>query len=138
MELVLLFLSAFIAATLLPVGSEVALYALLQKGFDPLVLVLVATLGNTGGAILNWLLGMYLHSLKNKRWFYFNEKQVTRAQIYFRRYGQYSLLLAWLPVVGDLLTLAAGVFNMRLIPFVLLVGTGKMLRYAVIAYIGAA
>src|SRR5690554_1227444 len=68
-ELLLLFISAFVAATLVPMGSEVALFALLRQGFDPFLLVAVATLGNTGGALLNWVLGKYLQCLKNKRWF---------------------------------------------------------------------
>ena len=132
LELTLLFFSAFIAATLLPVGSELALYAMLHRGFDPTILVLVATLGNTAGACVNWLLGKYLAQLQHKRWFYFRPEQVARAQLYFGRYGKWSLLLAWLPVVGDLLTLAAGILQVRLTVFVVLVGAGKLLRYLLI------
>jgi len=116
-------------------GSEVALYVLLQRGFDPLLLLAVATMGNTAGSAVNWLLGKYLQKLKDRRWFYFNQQQIERAQHYFQKYGQYSLLLAWLPVVGDLLTLAAGIFQVRFVPFVLLVGTGKILRYLVVIYL---
>lgn len=134
-ELVLLFLSSFIAATLLPMGSEVALYALLQRGFDPVVLVSVATVGNTAGATLNWVLGKYLQRLQERRWFYFSREQVEKAQRYFQRFGKYSLLLSWLPVVGDLLTLAAGIFNVRLVPFFILVGAGKLLRYVGVLYL---
>lgn len=135
-ELLLLFISAFVAATLVPMGSEVALFALLRQGFDPFLLVAVATLGNTGGALLNWVLGKYLQCLKNKRWFYFSDSQVGKAQGYFQRFGQYSLLFSWLPVVGDLLTLAAGIFNVRLAPFLILVATGKCLRYLGVVYLG--
>lgn len=135
LELISLFASSFIAATLLPMGSEVALYVLLQRGFDPALLLLVATTGNTAGSAVNWLLGKYLQTLKSRRWFYFTEQQIERAQHHFQKYGQYSLLLAWLPVVGDLLTLAAGIFRVRLVPFLLLVATGKMLRYLVVIYL---
>jgi membrane protein YqaA with SNARE-associated domain len=137
-ELGLLFVSAFIAATLLPLGSEVALYTLLQRGLDPAALVLVATLGNTLGSLVNWVLGKYLQQLQHKRWFYFSETQVNKAQVHFQRFGRYSLLFAWLPVVGDLLTLAAGIFNVRAVPFLLLVGTGKLLRYLAVVYLGSA
>lgn len=134
-ELALLFVSAFIAATLLPLGSEVALFTLLRQGFDPVVLVVVATLGNTAGSLVNWLLGKYLLHLQHKRWFYFSARQVEKAQAHFQRFGRYSLLLAWLPVVGDLLTLAAGIFNVRPVPFLVLVGTGKLLRYVAVVYL---
>lgn len=137
-ELFLLFVSAFVAATLFPLGSEVALYALLQKGFDPVALVAVATLGNTAGSVVNWLLGKYLQHLQHRRWFYFSAEQVKKAQGYFQRFGKYSLLFAWLPVVGDLLTLAAGIFNIRVAPFLLLVGLGKLLRYLAVVYLGSA
>lgn len=136
-ELILLFISSFIAATLLPMGSELALYTLLQRGFDPAVLVLVATVGNTAGATLNWVLGKYLQRLQERRWFYFSREQVVKAQSYFQRFGKYSLLLSWLPVVGDLLTLAAGIFNVRLAPFLILVGAGKLLRYLAVVYLGS-
>ena len=69
-------------------------------------------------------------------WFYFSDSQVGKAQGYFQRFGQYSLLFSWLPVVGDLLTLAAGIFNVRLAPFLILVATGKCLRYLGVVYLG--
>lgn len=137
-ELFLLFISAFVAATLFPLGSEVALYTLLRQGFDPAVLVAVATLGNTAGSLINWLLGKYLQQLQHKRWFYFSTAQVQKAEAHYQRFGRYSLLFAWLPVVGDLLTLAAGIFNMRPVPFLILVGTGKFLRYLMVVYLSSA
>ena len=137
-ELILLFISAFVAATLLPLGSEVALYTLLRQGFDPAALVAVATLGNPAGSLVNWVLGQYLQRLQHKRWFYFSAAQVEKAQAHFLRFGRYSLLFAWLPVIGDLLTLAAGIFNVRPAPFVILVGTGKLLRYLAVVYLGTA
>ena len=83
----LLFGSAFLAATVLPFYSEVVLFALLREGGDPVALVTTATLGNTLGAVVNWLLGRYLLHFQGRRW--------------FQRYGFWSLLLAWAPVGGD-------------------------------------
>jgi len=131
----LLFGSAFLAATLLPFYSEVLLYALLRAGGDPVMLVLVATLGNTLGAVVNWLLGLYLLKFQDRRWFYFSRAQIDTAQRWYQRYGFWSLLLAWMPVGGDALTLIAGVMKVRLWLFLLLVGTGKGLRYMSVVYI---
>jgi len=131
----LLFGSSFLAATLLPFYSEVLLYALLREGGDPLILVLVATLGNTLGAVVNWVLGLYLLHFQDRRWFYFSREQIEKAQRWYQRYGFWSLLLAWLPVGGDALTLIGGVMKVRLWLFLLLVGTGKGLRYVSVVYI---
>ena len=133
----LLFGSAFLAATILPFYSEVVLFTLLQKGGDPVALVITATLGNTLGAVVNWLLGRYLLHFQDRRWFYFSNKQIAAAQRWFQRYGFWSLLLAWLPVGGDALTLIAGIMKVRLWLFLLLVGTGKGLRYVSVAYLTA-
>lgn len=133
----LLFGSAFLAATILPFSSEVLLFALLRDGGDPVVLVLVATLGNTLGAVVNWLLGRYLLHFQDRRWFYFSREQIARAQRWYNRYGFWSLLMAWLPVGGDTLTLIAGVMKVRLGLFLLLVGAGKALRYISVVYLTA-
>ena len=115
----LLFSSAFLAATILPFYSEVLLYALLRDGGDPWILVAVATLGNTLGAVVNWVLGLYILKFQNKRWFYFSHKQIEKAQAWFQRYGVWSLLLAWLPLGGDALTLIAGIMRVKFWPFLL-------------------
>lgn len=130
-----LFASAFLAATILPFYSEVLLYALLREGYDPLLLVIVATLGNTLGAVVNWVLGLYLLHFQDRRWFYFSREQIDRAQRWYQRYGFWSLLLAWMPVGGDALTLIAGIMKVRLWLFLVLVGTGKGLRYVSVVYI---
>lgn len=131
----LLFGSAFLAATILPFYSEVLLYALLRDGGDPLILVAVATLGNTLGAVVNWVLGLYLLHFQDRRWFYFSRQQIDNAQRWYQRYGFWSLLLAWMPVGGDALTLIAGIMRVRLWIFLLLVGTGKALRYVSVVYL---
>ncbi|WP_320821332.1 YqaA family protein [Thalassolituus sp.] len=131
----LLFSSAFLAATILPFYSEVLLYALLRDGGDPWILVAIATLGNTLGAVVNWVLGLYILKFQNKRWFYFSQKQIEKAQAWFQRYGVWSLLLAWLPLGGDALTLIAGIMRVKFWPFLLLVGIGKGLRYIFVVYV---
>ena len=134
-----LFASAFIAATILPFSSEALLFALLHGGGDATVLVIVATLGNTLGSVVNWLLGRFLLHFRDRRWFYFSAAQIERAQRWFQRYGVWSLLLAWVPIVVDALTLIGGVMQVRLSLFILLVGLGKGLRYvAVVVLAGAA
>jgi len=134
-DYLLLFGSAFLAATILPFYSEVLLFALLRQDGDPFILVLVATLGNTLGAVVNWILGRWLLQFKDRKWFYFNDNQINKAQRWFQRYGVWSLLLAWLPVGGDALTLIAGIMRVRLTLFLILVGIGKSLRYITVAYV---
>lgn len=131
----LLFGSSFLAATILPFYSEVLLFALLRDGGDPWMLVAVATLGNTLGAVVNWVLGLYILRFQHKRWFYFSQKQISKAQSWFQRYGVWTLLLAWLPIGGDPLTLIAGVMRVKILPFLLLVGLGKGLRYVFVVWI---
>jgi membrane protein YqaA with SNARE-associated domain len=133
----LLFGSAFLAATILPFYSEVVLFALLRQGGDPLFLLLVATTGNTLGSVVNWWLGLCLLRFQNRRWFYFTPAQIARAQAWFQRYGVWTLLLAWLPLGGDPLTLVAGVMKVRLGIFLVLVALGKGLRYVAVIYFSA-
>lgn len=128
-----LFLTAFLAATLLPLSSEVVLAALGNaNGFDAAMLFAIATLGNTLGAVVNWSLGRFCLHWAGQRWFPFSEAQLSRAGNRFRHYGVWSLLFAWLPIVGDPLTFAAGVMRVPFLSFVLLVGVGKGARYAAV------
>lgn len=130
----ILFGAAFLAATILPFYSEIFLYALIQKGEPSWLLVIVATLGNTLGSVVNWYLGKYLLHFKHRRWFYFKDRQIEKMQYWFQRYGQWSLLFAWLPVGGDALTLIAGIMKVRMVNFLILVGVGKSLRYIGVVY----
>lgn len=132
-----LFFSGLIAATLFPASSELLLVTLYQQGQDAALLWLVATLGNTLGSCINWYLGKELLRFQSRRWFPFKPSQLARAQLQFNRYGSWSLLFAWLPVVGDPLTLVAGVLKVRFVPFLLLVAAGKGLRYAVLIALAA-
>lgn len=130
-----LFLSAFLAATLLPFYSEVLLAGLVMQGFSPLGLWGAATLGNTLGAHVNWIMGRYLLHFQNRRWFPFKPEALHRSQERFQRYGSWSLLLAWMPVGGDALTFIAGIMRVNIWLFTLLVALGKGARYAVILWI---
>lgn len=130
-----LFASAFLAATILPFYSEVVLFALLREGGDPVLLVIIATVGNTLGAVVNWVLGLNLRRFQDRPWFYFSRSQIEKAQAWFERYGFWSLLLAWMPIGGDALTLIAGILRVRFWVFILLVGTGKALRYVSVVYL---
>ncbi|WP_119420791.1 YqaA family protein [Desertibaculum subflavum] len=131
-----LFLAAFLAATLLPLQSEAALAALLLGDRYPAAALLaVASIGNTLGAVVNWGLGRAVEHFRHRRWFPVGEPALARAQGWYRRFGRWSLLLAWAPFIGDPLTVAAGVMRERFVVFVLLVATAKTGRYIVVAAI---
>ncbi len=131
-----LFLAAFGAATLLPLQSEAVLVGLLLHEPDALVLLLlVATLGNVLGSIVNWLLGRALERWRDKRWFPFSAAQLEKARQRYQRWGHWSLLLSWMPVIGDPLTLIAGILREPFWRFVLLVTLAKGARYLVLAMI---
>ena len=131
-----LFLSAFGAATLLPLQSEALLVLLLLGGAYPVwALLLVASVGNILGSVVNWLLGHYLEHYRHARWFPVSEQRLQQAQRWYARHGRWSLLLSWLPVVGDPLTLVAGVMREPLWRFLLLVSLAKSGRYAVLALV---
>ncbi|HEV7253634.1 MAG TPA: YqaA family protein [Mesorhizobium sp.] len=130
-----LFWAAFLSATLLPGGSEFVFVALLVSDPAQLPLLLaVATVGNTLGSGVNWLCGRFLMRFSGRRWFPASQAQIARAETLFKRWGWPSVLFAWLPVVGDALTVIAGALRVSLPLFLLLVGLGKFLRYAFVAW----
>jgi membrane protein YqaA with SNARE-associated domain len=131
-----LFASALVAATILPMQSEAVLVGLLAlDAHSTVALIVVATVGNVLGSIINWYLGRYILRFKNKRWFPSSEQQLERAQNWYRRYGRWSLLASWLPIVGDPLTVVAGVMKEPIGPFIILVTLAKGTRYIVLAAI---
>lgn len=131
-----LFVAAFVAATLLPVQSEAVLVGLLLAGDQPpWLLVLVASIGNTLGAMVNWWLGRQVERFRDRRWFPFSPAALARATAWYQRWGHWSLGLSWAPIIGDPLTLVAGVLNEPLWRFVLVVGIAKTCRYAALAAI---
>jgi membrane protein YqaA with SNARE-associated domain len=131
-----LFLSALAAATLLPLQSEAVLVVLLLGGAHTTwVLLAVATFGNVVGSWINWLLGRSLEHYRQRRWFPVSEARLQQAQAWYARYGRWSLLLSWMPVIGDPLTLVAGVMREPLWRFLLIVTVAKAARYAVLVAI---
>ncbi|THF67591.1 DedA family protein [Pseudothauera nasutitermitis] len=129
-----LWLSAFGAATLLPLQSESVLAGLLALGEQPAwALLAVATFGNVLGSVVNWLLGRYLEHWRGRRWFPVSEAQLAAAQARYRRFGRWSLLLSWVPVIGDPLTVVAGLMREPLPSFVAIVTLAKLGRYLAVA-----
>ena len=134
----LLFASGFIAATLFPASSEALILTLQANGYAPWGLFIAATGGNTLGACVNWSLGTRVAQLQHKRWFPASPGALEKARLQFQRFGSWSLLFSWLPVLGDPLTLVAGVLKVRFGLFLLLVASGKALRYALLLWFGMA
>lgn len=132
-----LFAVAFLAATFLPFSSEIYFLALLVQGVDPYSLVFWASLGNTLGAAVNWGIGWYARGktdwLTTRSWLRISAADINRAGRGFQRYGIWSLLLSWVPIVGDALTLFAGLARIPLWQLILLAGAGKTLRYLSLA-----
>ena len=129
-----LFASAFLAATLLPAQSEAVLVGLLlAHPASVAVLIATASLGNTLGAMVNWLLGLGIQKFRNERWFPVSARQLERAERHYRRFGRWSLLLSWMPIVGDPLVLVAGVLREKFWIVFLLTALAKTARYLVLA-----
>lgn len=129
-----LFLIAFLAATILPAQSELGLAALIVSGNHSVVLlVAVASAGNSLGAVVNWGLGRGVEHFAGRRWFPITPERLDRAAGWYHRYGRWSLLLSWAPFIGDPLTVAAGVLREPLASFLALVVVAKTSRYIVVA-----
>jgi len=129
-----LFMAALAAATILPVQSEAVLVGmLLTESYPVFALVAVASLGNVLGSVANWSLGRWIERFRHRSWFPVGERAMERAQGWYRRYGRWSLLASWLPVVGDPITVVAGTLREPLPTFLLLVAVAKIGRYVVLA-----
>ncbi|AFL69566.1 YqaA family protein [Sulfurospirillum barnesii] len=129
-----LFLSSFASATLLPGGSEALLLYLLNEHFNPYALLASATLGNTLGSFLNYFLGKYATNFCLRKG-YMKEKHLSKATLLFEKYGAWSLLFAWLPLIGDPLTFVAGIVRYVWWKFLMIVCFAKLSRY-VFMYLG--
>lgn len=131
-----LILIAFAAATILPFQSEAVLVGLLLTGDYPTaLLVAVASTGNVLGAVANWLLGIGIERFKDRAWFPVNAERLAQAQRWYQRYGKWSLLGSWLPIIGDPLTVIAGVLREPFWMFLILVTIAKVSRYLVLTAI---
>ena len=128
-----LFTVAFIAATVLPMQSEAALAGLLlSNSFSPIVLIAVASAGNVLGSVVDWLLGRGIDKFRDRKWFPASQTQLDRAASWYHRYGKWTLLLSWAPIIGDPLTVVAGALREPLLSFVILVAIAKIARYLVV------
>ena len=131
-----LFAISFLAATILPFSSELTLVGLIATSdYDNLLLLIAASFGNVLGSVVNWALGSYSRNLTTKKWFPFKETQIERSSKWFRKFGKWSLLFAWVPVLGDPLTLVAGILRVKFIDFIILVAIGKVSRYLIVFYL---
>jgi len=131
-----LFTISFLAATILPFSSELTLGGLIAtSNYNNLLLLIVSSFGNVLGSAVNWALGFYSRNFTTKKWFPFNETQIERSTKWFRKFGKWSLLFAWVPLVGDPLTLVAGLLRVRFLDFIILVAIGKVSRYLMVFYL---
>ncbi len=132
-----LFLLSFLAATLIPLGSEWLLLTLIIQGFSPMQVVAVATFGNVLGAFVTYGIGIWGSDFFMRKLLRVEEKQSAKAIAMYQRYGTFSLLFAWLPIIGDPLCLAAGILRVQPLLFLVLVSIGKFGRYAFIAMLAS-
>ena len=129
-----LFTISFLAATILPFSSELMLASMLSiENYNRTLLITFSSLGNILGSVFNWVLGFYFIKLQNKKWFPFNKKQISKSALWFEKFGKWSLLFAWVPIIGDPLTFVAGTMKTKFFIFLILVGIGKISRYLFIS-----
>lgn len=127
-----LFFASFLAATVLPLSSEFMLGLLVANGADPILVVVVATVGNVLGSLTCYALGLWGSQTLFQRWLKLSDYELCRARGQFTRYGSASLLLAWVPIIGDPLTVVAGLMRTPLWLFITLVSIGKLGRYLIV------
>ena len=131
MTYLILFISAFISATLIPFGSEALLIYDIKEGYNIPLLLFVATIGNSLGSIVNYFLGLKGEEYLIKKNL-LKEKSILRTKKYFDKYGAFCILFSWLPIIGDPITFIAGILKFNLKLFILLVVIAKFSRYFVI------
>ena len=129
-----LFAAAFVAATLLPAQSELLLGGMIASGdYSVPLLILAATAGNILGSTANWVLGRYFYHLRERRWFPIKKARLEKAERWYHKYGRWSLLLSWAPIIGDPLTLLAGILREPISSFLVIVAIAKLGRYLAVA-----
>tara|TARA_B110000971_G_scaffold99442_1_gene102316 strand:+ start:272 stop:688 length:417 start_codon:yes stop_codon:yes gene_type:complete len=131
-----LFILSFLAASILPMSSELTFTGLLiSNNYNALGLLSSASLGNILGSVFNWVLGYYLLKYLTKKWFPFKKNQIDLASRWFKKFGLWSLLFAWVPIIGDPLTVVAGILRVKFFIFLILVSIGKISRYFLFYYL---
>jgi membrane protein YqaA with SNARE-associated domain len=131
-----LFIISFLAATILPFSSELMLASMLSiENYNRILLITFSSLGNILGSVFNWVLGFYFIKLQDKKWFPFHKNQISKSSLWFEKYGKWSLLFAWVPIIGDPITFVAGTMKTEFFIFLILVGIGKISRYLFIFFL---
>ena len=131
-----LFISSFLSSTILPGHSEITLTTLiLLEKYSQFLLIFFASSGNILGSVINWYLGFYITKFVNKSWFPFKKKQLDKASLWYLKYGKWSLFFSWVPIIGDPLTIVAGIFRVPLVIFIIIVSISKVLRYIFVGYV---
>ena len=124
----ILFITALISATLFPFGSEALLIYDIKEGYNIYLLLFFATLGNSLGSVINYFLGLKGEEyLINKN--LLKENYILKAKTYFDKYGAWSILFSWLPIIGDPITFVAGILKYDFKKFLILVIIAKFSRY---------
>ncbi|KAB0266735.1 YqaA family protein [Microvirga brassicacearum] len=122
--------TAFLSATIFPFQSEVVLFGMLMaEHYQIWLLVLAASVGNILGSCVNWFMGRFIARFEGRRWFPVSKDQVAKAESWYHRYGRWTLLLSWMPIIGDPLTIVAGVLREPFPVFLALVVVAKIGRY---------
>jgi membrane protein YqaA with SNARE-associated domain len=129
-----LFLMSFLASTLIPLGSEWLLITMLVARRDPVSVVAVATAGNYLGALTSYWIGLYGGDFLKVRVLRMDDAKTRKAESFYSRFGSYSLLFSFLPVVGDPLCVVGGMLRVGLARFSVLVAAGKLARYSAVAW----
>ena len=127
---------SFLAATILPFSSEIFLSVMiLSKKYELALLLFFASFGNIFGSIVNWYLGKKILIFQSKKWFPVNSNQLNKSQKIFNKYGSWSILFAWIPIIGDPITVLSGVLKVNFLKFVVLVTISKVSRYIFLIYL---
>ena len=120
-------------ATIVPFGSEAYFITLLSiNKYNNLLLLIAASIGNVLGSVFNWVCGYYVNYFIKKPWFPIKKDKIVKGTEIFNKYGKWSLLLSWVPFIGDPITFVAGTLRFSLVPFLILVSIGKVGRYLII------
>ena len=136
MVYITLFTISFLAATLLPLGSEALLVYDISQNYSLLLLWSFATVGNTAGSMVNYWLGLKGEAYLEKKG-HLSVEKMEKARGFFSKYGGWTLLLSWAPIIGDPLTFIAGVLRFNFKWFSLIVFVAKGLRYAAIIFLAS-
>jgi len=102
--------------------------------YSSILLLIAASTGNILGSVFNWVCGYYAAYFLKKKWFPIKQKHIDKASIFFIKYGKWSLLLGWVPFIGDPITFVAGTLRYSFFPFLILVSIGKVGRYLVVYF----